>query len=173
VWTIEQIAKLVKDVPDFPKKGILFKDITPVLESHEAFLSLARHFARRIDPSARKILAIESRGFILGAAVAQHLNVGLVLVRKKGKLPRATLSQGYDLEYGTDHLEIHRDALTSGESVAIIDDVLATGGTAQAVAQLASRMDARVTGAHFMMEIAALKGRDKLPGVRVDSLLTI
>ncbi|MAE75014.1 MAG: adenine phosphoribosyltransferase [Bdellovibrionaceae bacterium] len=162
MWSIEEIAKLIKDVPDFPKKGILFKDITPVLSHHEAFVSLTRQFVRAIDPSVTHLAAIESRGFILGAAIAQHMNVGFLPVRKPGKLPRETYAQSYQLEYGEDTLEIHKDDLKAGDRVAIIDDVLATGGTAAATEALIKKTGATVLESHFLMEIEFLRGRDRL-----------
>jgi adenine phosphoribosyltransferase len=160
--TIDQISRLIVDVPDFPKKGVMFKDITPVLENGEAFKNLILHMAESVNPQTTKLVAIESRGFILGAALAQHLTCGLVLVRKPGKLPRATEKESYELEYGTDTLEIHKDALKPGDKVTIIDDVLATGGTASAVEKLCERLGAQVLGSVFLMEISFLKGRTKL-----------
>lgn len=159
---IDQISRLIKVVPDFPKVGISFKDITPILENSEAFQSLAKHLAEKIHPQTDKIIAIESRGFILGAAVAQHLSCGMVLVRKPGKLPRATIRESYELEYGTDTLEIHKDALKPGDRVTIIDDVLATGGTASAVERLCERTGAQVLGSVFLMSIEPLNGKSKL-----------
>ena len=160
--TIEQIKNLIREVPDFPKPGILFKDITPILENGAAFRSLSRHLAEQVAPGTEKIVAIESRGFILGAAVAQHLSCGLVLVRKPGKLPRPTLKESYALEYGTDTLEIHSDALCTGDKVTIVDDVLATGGTASAVERLCGKLGADVLGSVFLMEIPVLGGRSRL-----------
>lgn len=160
--TVDQISRLIREVPNFPKPGILFKDITPILENGEAFQNLSRHLAERVHPKTTKIVAIESRGFILGAAVAQNLGCGLVLVRKPGKLPRETYKESYTLEYGTDSLEIHKDALKPGDQVTIIDDVLATGGTASAVEKLCAKAGASVLGTLFLMEIAPLGGRAKL-----------
>ncbi len=159
---IDQISRLIKTVPDFPKKGIQFKDITPVLENGEAFKALAKLIAENIHKSTDKLVSIESRGFILGAAVSQHLSCGLVLVRKPGKLPRETVRESYALEYGTDSLEIHKDALKPGDRVTIVDDVLATGGTASAVEKLCNHLGAQVLGSVFMIEIEFLKGRTKL-----------
>ncbi len=170
--TIDQINRLVLTVPDFPKKGISFKDITPILENSEAFLSLAKLMAERIHKNTDKLIAIESRGFILGAAVAQHCGCGLVLVRKPGKLPRETVRETYDLEYGTDSLEMHKNALKPGDRVTIIDDVLATGGTAAAVEKLCLRLGAQVLGSVILMEIEALNGRAKLQNPLV-SLIAI
>jgi len=160
--TAEYIKSVVKTVPDYPKPGILFKDITPVLETPEAFRSLARHFVDSIAPDTTKLVAIESRGFILGAAIAQHINLGVVLVRKPGKLPRETHTYSYELEYGSDTLELHRDAIGPKDKVTIVDDVLATGGTAHATEKLCSQAGAEVLGSRFMMEIVALGGGAKL-----------
>jgi adenine phosphoribosyltransferase len=161
---IEEIEKLMIDVPDFPKKGIIFKDITPILSNHVAFVSLARHLYRSIkNPEAvQKIVAIESRGFILGAALAQHMDAGLILLRKPGKLPRETYSYTYDLEYGTDTLEVHKEDLQKGDKIIIVDDILATGGTAQAAVHMCQELGADILGLHLFLEIPALKGRDKL-----------
>jgi adenine phosphoribosyltransferase len=166
------LTKYIRDVPDFPKKGILFKDITTLLKDKEAFREsirlLAEHFrSRKVDI----ILGIESRGFIFGAALAYELGTGLVLVRKPGKLPAATEKVEYQLEYGNDSLEIHRDALHAGQNVLIIDDLLATGGTSAAVAQLVEALDARVTGFGFVIELTFLKGREKLKGYDVHTLI--
>lgn len=170
--SVEQINELIVDVPDFPKPGIVFKDVSDIFMNHEAFVSVARHFAKRIPEGTDKILAVESRGFILGSAVAQHLNIGMVLVRKPGKLPRKTISQTYSLEYGEDTLEIHEDSLNKGDKVVILDDILATGGTAAATYQLASRLGAEVVGFDFLLEIEFLKGREKLAGT-VNSLIKV
>jgi adenine phosphoribosyltransferase len=141
--TIEKVKALIRDVPDFPKPGIMFKDISPVLEDGEAFRTMAKLLAYKIDPRTTKLVAIESRGFILGAAVAQHLKAGMVIVRKPGKLPRETVKKTYALEYGEDAVEMHKDALNGDDLVTIIDDVLATGGTAHAVEQLCRESGAR------------------------------
>ena len=170
--TIDQIHRLIRTVPDFPKPGIQFKDITPILENSEAFLSLAQILADQVVQQTNKLVAIESRGFILGAAVAQHCQCGLVLVRKPGKLPRETVRESYELEYGTDSLEMHKDALKPGDRITIIDDVLATGGTASAVEKLCLRLGAQVLGSVFLMEIEALKGRAKLTSPSVSLIKT-
>ncbi|MEQ1665238.1 MAG: adenine phosphoribosyltransferase [Bdellovibrionales bacterium] len=159
---IDAIQKMIREVPNFPKEGVLFKDITPILEDGKAFQSLAKIMAEHVHPSTNKLVAIESRGFILGAAVAQHLSCGLVLVRKPGKLPRPTIRENYLLEYGSDSLEIHADSLTKDDQITIIDDVLATGGTASAVEKLCHKLGANVLGSLFLLEILALEGRKKL-----------
>lgn len=158
----EQLKRLIRDVPDFPKPGILFKDITPVLADGPAFEALVQHLAALVPKQTTKLVAIESRGFILGAAVAMRLGLGMVLVRKPGKLPYATLSHSYALEYGKDTLQIHVDALNPQDRVCIIDDVLATGGTAQATEVLCVETGAKVAGFVFMMELGFLNGRQKL-----------
>lgn len=153
----------VRDVPDFPTPGILFRDITPLLASPEAFhaavVAMAEPYrAARLD----KVLGIEARGFMFGAPIARELGVGFVPVRKPGKLPRETIRAQYGLEYGKDTLEIHRDALRPGERILIADDVLATGGTAEAAARLCEELGADLLGLSFFIELAALKGRERL-----------
>ncbi|MCB0421963.1 MAG: adenine phosphoribosyltransferase [Bdellovibrionales bacterium] len=165
-FSINEICDLILDVPDFPKKGINFKDITPILANADAFRSLAAHFAAQIHPlrSGKKdcLVAIESRGFLFACSMAPILNIPVVLARKPGKLPRKTASYTYDLEYGTDTVEIHADAIAPGEEVFIIDDVLATGGTAHAVETLCRNMGADVKSHHFLMELSFLEGGQKL-----------
>ncbi|MBX3022312.1 MAG: adenine phosphoribosyltransferase [Bdellovibrionales bacterium] len=160
--SVEQIHSLIRDVPDFPKPGILFKDITPVLSDAAAFASLADHLAERIPAGTTKLASIESRGFLLGAAVAMRRGLGLVLIRKPGKLPYSTFSHSYDLEYGRDTLQIHVDALSNEDRVCIVDDVLATGGTAAAAEVLCTETGATVTGSVFLLELGFLNGRQKL-----------
>jgi adenine phosphoribosyltransferase len=168
-----EIKSLIVDVPDFPKPGIVFKDITPVLAHPAAFkaatLLLAEHGAAL---NCDAVLAIESRGFILGAPLAQHLGLPLQLVRKRGKLPRKALTVSYELEYGVDHLEVHEDAVTKGGRYLIVDDVIATGGTAAAVASLVARQGATVAACLFLVELTFLAGRAKLGGLDVFSLIS-
>ncbi|MCB9728945.1 MAG: adenine phosphoribosyltransferase [Deltaproteobacteria bacterium] len=170
----DTLARLIHDVPDFPKPGIVFKDITPVLADGDALREVVDALA---EPWQRAgvtcILGIESRGFIFGAAVAYSLGIGLELVRKPGKLPRRTNGITYDLEYGTDHLEIHADALTADSRVAIIDDVLATGGTAEAVGKLVERSGATLCGYGFVLELDFLGGRKRLGESMVHTLAHI
>jgi adenine phosphoribosyltransferase len=162
----------IRDVPDYPRPGVLFKDITPLLADPEALSAVIDALAGmfgRVD----KVAGIEARGFILAAPVALRLGAGFVPVRKKGKLPAATFAQEYDLEYGSATLEVHQDAFRPGDLVLVVDDVLATGGTARATASLIERAGGTVAGIAFLMELSFLSGRDKLPGRQVKSLLTV
>jgi len=153
----------IRDVPDFPTPGILFRDVTPLLASPDAFADAARAM---VDPfrEARpeKILGIEARGFLFGTAIARELHVGIVPARKPGKLPRATEGVSYGLEYGKDRLEVHADSFSKGERVLVVDDVLATGGTAAAAADLAEKLGADVVGITVFIELGALGGRARL-----------
>jgi len=158
-----ELEKSLRQVPDFPKPGINFLDMSPILADGALFASVIHHLcepyrARKID----KIIAIESRGFILGAAMAHALGCGLVMIRKKGKLPGPTLSVSYALEYGTDQLEVLPQNIVKGERILIVDDVLATGGTAAATGELCSQLGADIIGYSFFIEIGFLKGREKL-----------
>lgn len=170
--SVEQLNKMIRDVPDFPKPGILFKDITPVLSDPQAFRALTLHLASLVPSHSTRLASIESRGFILGAAVAMHLGLGMVLIRKPGKLPYSTFSHSYDLEYGKDTLQIHVDALSAKDHVCIVDDVLATGGTASAAETLCLETGAIVTGFAFLMELGFLHGRKKLKAT-TKSLITL
>lgn len=156
------LKSLIRPVPDFPKPGILFQDITPILTDPQSFRLLINELSRMIPSGVNKLIAIESRGFILGSALAHSLHLGLVIVRKPGKLPYKTLRLAYDLEYGQDALEIHSDALGDTDQVVIVDDVLATGGTASASEKLCATLGARVLQHIFIMEIEGLMGRSKL-----------
>ena len=171
--TPAEIKALIVDVPDFPKPGIVFKDITPVLENPAAFRAAIDELAERCAGfGADSILAIESRGFIFGAALAQKLGLPLELVRKRGKLPRRSLSISYALEYGVDHLEIHEDALRRGGRYLIVDDVIATGGTAAAVAELVTRQGGSVAACVFLIELTFLWGRAKLGDLKIVTLIS-
>ncbi len=153
----------IRDIHDFPKKGIIYKDITPLLMDPKAFEHTINVLVSRYqDQDFTKILAIESRGFLFGAPLALRLGKGLVPVRKPGKLPAETISQSYELEYGVDTLEMHKDALEEGEKVIIIDDLLATGGTLEATANLAEKVGAEVTEIATIIELTFLKGRERL-----------
>jgi adenine phosphoribosyltransferase len=168
-----EIKSLIVDVPDFPKPGIVFKDITPVLANPTAFAAVIEQLAQRAPGvQCDGVLAIESRGFIIGAPLAQRLKLPLHLVRKRGKLPRAAITVRYELEYGFDHLEMHGDAVRRGGRYLIVDDVIATGGTAGAVANVVTRRGATVAACLFLVELAFLAGREKLAGLPVVSLIT-
>ncbi len=166
------LKSLIRDVPDFPKKGIVFKDITPLLADsqsfHQAVTQLIEPFRGR---SINKVVAIESRGFIFGGAIATALGAGFIPVRKKGKLPYRTRAATYQLEYGADILEMHVDALGAGDKVLIVDDVLATGGTAQAAAELVEGCGADVTAMAFLIELLFLGGRKKVSKWEIHSLI--
>ena len=168
----EPLKELIREVPDFPKKGILFYDITTLLKDKLGFATLIDALAEHyLNKDIDLVLGMEARGFIFGPALAYRLNAGFVPVRKPGKLPAATASLSYDLEYGSNTLEIHKDAIQSGQRVIIVDDLLATGGTAGATVQLAKSLGADVCGVGFVVELDALNGREKLKGCDVFSLL--
>ena len=168
----ESLKKLIREIPDFPKKGILFRDITPLLADASgialAVELLANPFrGKNID----LVVGAESRGFIFGTAVACCLSAGFVLVRKPGKLPHKRISMSYDLEYGKDTLEMHADAIVAGQRVLVVDDLLATGGTMKACIDLVRQLGGEVAGAAVLIELADLRGRDKLGGTQVHSVL--
>jgi adenine phosphoribosyltransferase len=166
------LRSYIRDVPDFPKKGILFKDITPLLRSPEALQRAIRDLADRFrGRNVSKVVGVEARGYIFAPAIALQLGAGFIPVRKPGKLPWKTVVEEYALEYGTDRLEIHLDALEKGDRVLIIDDLLATGGTAAAARRLAQRLEAEVVGAGFVVELKFLEGRSRLPDLEVISLI--
>ncbi|HYY24208.1 MAG TPA: adenine phosphoribosyltransferase [Candidatus Udaeobacter sp.] len=169
---IASIRRAIRDIPDFPKPGIVFKDITPLLSNGQLFgrtidILADRYHSQKVDA----VLGIESRGFIVGAALAYKLGAGFCIVRKPGKLPYDTHSASYELEYGTDSLEIHVDALPAKARVIIVDDLIATGGTAAATAQLVSRIGGTVVECAFVIELSFLKGREKLKPHAVFSLV--
>jgi len=166
------VATLVRDVPDYPQVGVVFKDITPLLGDGKAFAEVVDALAATYGP-VEKVAGIEARGFILAAPVALRLGAGFVPIRKKGKLPGATFAQDYELEYGTATIEVLTDAFTPGDRVLVIDDVLATGGTARATADLVQRAGAQVTGLAVLLELSFLNGRAKLADLPVTALLTV
>lgn len=169
---IDIIRKAIRDIPDFPKAGIVFKDITPLLGNGPLFAKTIDVLAERYrDQKIDTVLGIESRGFIIGAALAYKLGAGFCVVRKPGKLPYNTHSASYELEYGTDSLEIHIDAIPANARVLITDDLIATGGTAAATAQLVSKLGGEVVECAFVIELSFLKGRDKLQPYGVFSLV--
>jgi adenine phosphoribosyltransferase len=167
------LAARIRTIPDFPKPGILFRDIMPLLQDAQALRAAVDRMAEwSIGRHVDVVLGAESRGFILGSALAYALNAGFVCARKPGKLPFTTVTESYDLEYGTDALEMHADAITPGMNVLVHDDLLATGGTAAAKVRLIEKMGGTVVGAAFLIELADLHGRDKLAGVDVLTLIT-
>jgi adenine phosphoribosyltransferase len=169
---IDSIRKAIRDIPDFPRPGIVFKDITPLLGDGPLFAKTIDVLAERYrDKKIDMVLGIESRGFIVGAALAYKLGAGFCVVRKPGKLPYDTHSASYELEYGTDSLEIHIDAIAQNARVLIVDDLIATGGTAAATAQLVSKLGGEVVECAFVIELSFLKGRDKLQPYGVFSLV--
>jgi adenine phosphoribosyltransferase len=172
VDTRSYLEKSIRTIPDFPKPGILFRDITTLLKDKKAFkLAVDEIVEQYRDKKIDKVVGIESRGFILGAAVAYRLDAGFIVARKKGKLPCEALSVTYALEYGTDTLEIHTDALLPGERVLIVDDLIATGGTVGGVIDLVEQFKAKIAGIAFVIELVDLKGKDKLKGYPFTSLV--
>ncbi len=169
---MKELEKLIADVPDFPKKGIVFKDITPLLASPEGLVlsvdSIANEYAGR---SVEAVVGVESRGFIFGTAVACRMGVGFIPVRKPGKLPRDTVSATYELEYGTDAVEMHKDAVHTGMKVLLVDDLLATGGTMEATCRLVEEVGGEVVACAFVIELDFLKGRKRLAGREIFSLI--
>ena len=166
------LRKRIKDLPDYPKKGVIFRDITPLLKDREGFRLCVDELAKRLDPDGIDyVVGIESRGFIVGAALAYAMGKGFIPVRKKGKLPRKTVSVDYELEYGTETIEVHEDSVERGSRVLIADDLLATGGTAAAAADLMSRLGADVVGFAFVVELGYLNGIERLNGAKVTTLV--
>lgn len=160
----------IRDVQDFPKKGIVFKDITTLLGNKQAFQEVINNFVERYhDKPIDKIVAADARGFIIGSVLAYELGAGFVPVRKKGKLPYKTIEASYDLEYGSDTLYMHEDAIRENELVLIVDDLLATGGTAEAMCELVKQQKGEIVEVAFMIELSFLKGRDKLKGYQIYS----
>ncbi len=170
---MEDLKKKIREVPDFPKPGILFYDLTTLLKDREGLRQVIDLLTQEFEGKEIDIVVgIESRGFIFAPALAYNLNAGLVLVRKKGKLPAESISATYDLEYGQDVLEMHKDAIEPGQRVLIVDDLIATGGTAAATAQMVLQLRGDVVGLAFIVELGSLNGREKLVGFEVFSILT-
>jgi adenine phosphoribosyltransferase len=168
----ELLRSRVRDIPDFPQPGIVFKDITPLLADPVALSSVIDEIVVGLGRgTVDKVVGIEARGFIVAAPVAYHMAAGFVPIRKRGKLPWTTEGESYQLEYGEETIEIHADAISPGERIAIVDDVLATGGTAAAAARLVERLGGSVVSMAFLIELAFLKGREKLEGYDIVSLL--
>ena len=170
--TVAELAKAIRNIPDFPRAGVQFKDITPVLGDARLFAGCIDLLTQGFAPgSVDTVVGIDARGFIFASAVALKLNAGFVPVRKKGKLPYSTHEQDYELEYGTNTIAIHTDALRPGSRVLLVDDLLATGGTAAAAAQLVKKVGADILSIRFMIELSFLQGRDKLADHKVESLI--
>jgi len=169
---IQDLKSKIREIPDWPKKGVGFKDFTPLLEDAESFKfavdKLAEHFAGK---EIKKVVGIDARGFLLASAVAYKLGAGVAIVRKKGKLPSETIVREYELEYGSNAVEMHKDAIKPGEKVIIIDDVLATGGTAKAAVELAEELGGDIIGFGFLIDLTFLKGKEKLAKYDVFSLI--
>jgi adenine phosphoribosyltransferase len=169
----DQLKSLIRTIPDFPKPGIQFRDITTLLQDEWGFKRAIDEFVTHYRYSPiDKVIAIESRGFVVGGALAHHLNCGMVMARKKGKLPWKVERQEYQLEYGTDCIEIHQDAIKPGERCLVVDDLLATGGTCAATCQLVERLGGKVVGCAFIIELRGLKGRSRLTGRDVHVLVS-
>ncbi|MGZ3639267.1 MAG: adenine phosphoribosyltransferase [Ktedonobacterales bacterium] len=170
---VSWLKRYIRDIPDYPQPGILFRDITPLLQHAEALRFVIDAFAERYrDARIDQVVGIESRGFIFGTPLAYVLDIGFVPVRKKGKLPGATIAVEYDLEYGSNVLEIHTDAIRPGQRVLVVDDLLATGGTTAGTIKLLEQLGAQVVSLAFLIELAALNGRQRLGGHDVSALLT-
>lgn len=169
----ERLKAAIRDIPDFPKQGILFRDITPILKDANLFRMAVEIFAERhAGNDIKAIAAIDARGFIFGAAAALSLNTGFIPIRKKGKLPFTTIDESYELEYGSATISLHVDALEKGDRILIVDDLLATGGTAAAAARLVERSGGEIVEIAFLVELASLRGRDKLKGHPVFSAIS-
>jgi adenine phosphoribosyltransferase len=169
---MEELKKKIREVPDFPSPGILFYDLTTLLKDSESLRTVIDLMTQEYrDREIDQVVAIESRGFIFGPALAYNLQAGFVPVRKKGRLPAQTISASYDLEYGQDVLEMHTDAIQKGGRVLIVDDLIATGGTAAATTQLVHQLGGEIIGLAFIVELEFLKGREKLDGFEISSIL--
>jgi adenine phosphoribosyltransferase len=168
----ELVSSRLRDIPDFPVPGVVFKDVTPLLADGDAFGDLVRDMAQRWRGRVDVVVGIEARGFIFGGALAHELGIGFVPVRKAGKLPGRTLGVSYDLEYGSARIELHADSFVGGERVLLVDDVLATGGTLAAAADLVGRAGGQLVGVSVVVELTALGGRDRLADLDVQTVLT-
>ena len=169
----DELSKYIRNIPDWPKKGILFRDITPLLANPSAFKTAVKRLCDKfIDKEIDYIAAVEARGFIFGSAVAAELNAGFIPIRKKGKLPAQTESVTYDLEYGQDTLQIHKDSFEKGSKILLVDDLLATGGTMAASCRLIEKLGGEVAGIAFLIELSALHGREKLKGYNLHVVIT-
>lgn len=169
----QELKNVIRDIPDFPIKGVVFKDITPILQNPKLLSEVGYFFVHQnIGRHATKVVSIESRGFIFGSILANELHAGFVPVRKKGKLPADVISVSYDLEYGSNTLEIHRDAIQPGDKVIIHDDILATGGTVEATIKLVEQLGGQVVNVCFLLELSFLNGRDRLKKYPIESLVT-
>ncbi len=169
---IENLKSLIRDIPDFPQEGILFRDITTLLKNPQGLKDIIDILSDRYrDKGIKHVLGADARGFIFGAAIAYNIGAGFIPVRKKGKLPYKTISASYDLEYGSNTIEIHEDAIERGDKVVLVDDLLATGGTAKAMADLVHQLGGEIEELAFMIELEELNGRDKLEGENVFSVL--
>lgn len=168
---VMELKDTIRAIEDYPKKGVIFRDITTLLKDKDAFNKAVDEMAEKIDKDVDKIIGIEARGFIFGAALAYKLNKGFVPVRKPGKLPWDKVSESYELEYGEDSIEIHKDAIEAGEKIVIVDDLLATGGTSKACINLVEKLKGEVSSAIFLVELEDLKGREILSGTRVESII--
>jgi adenine phosphoribosyltransferase len=167
------LERYIRSIPDWPKKGILFRDITPLLADPKAFSAAVDALCTNFRKAGVEyVAAVEARGFIFGAAVAEKLATGFVPIRKKGKLPYTTESVTYDLEYGTDTLQIHKDAVEKGSKVLMVDDLLATGGTMAAACQLIEKIDGQIVGASFLIELSELAGREKLSSYNINTVIS-
>ncbi len=169
---IQSIKSKIREIPDWPQKGVNFKDVTPLLQDRDCFrktinLLAVPYLGKKID----KVIGIDARGFILAAALAYKLNSGLAIVRKKGKLPAKTISKTYTLEYASNTLEMHKDAISPGEKILLVDDVLATGGTMKATIDLVEKLKGKIIGVDFLIELVYLKGKNNLKGYKVRSLV--
>ena len=170
--THNDIRDIIQIIPDFPKEGIIFRDITPLLQDKKKFRYCIDHFVSQVKGPIDYVVSIESRGFIFGSALAYALGAGFVPIRKQGKLPREKYSESYDLEYGQAVIEMHQDALKKGSRIIIVDDVLATGGTVEAAVNLVKKFDTEICGMYFLIELMALKGRDRVKEYALHSLVS-